>query len=327
LFPKDVKAAILYTPGGPENLILEDRPVPKPNGDWVLVRIRAFGLNRSELMTRKGYSPDVTFPRILGIECVGEVVSDLSGEFLTGQKVAALMGGMGRDFDGSYAEYTLLPKANLVSFESKLEWSVLGALPEMFHTVNGSLQISLRIEKEEILLIRGGTSSIGLLALHLAKQSGMVVVSTTRKQEKTELLSKNGADYVLIDDNNLHEKIRQIFLKGVDKVLELVGASTLKDSLQCVVPGGTVCMAGMLSETWTISDFEPMEYIPSSVHLTVFDSGQHKMDKEAFQKFVRDIEAENIHINTGPIFELDEISEAHTLMESNAADGKIVISI
>lgn len=322
-----MKAIIVYTPGGPENLLIENRLIPRPANDWVLVKVRALGINRSELMTRKGYSPNVRFPRILGIECVGEVVEDPSGEFEMGQKVAALMGGMGRDYDGSYAEYAVLPKAILVPFESSLEWSVLGAMPEMFHTVNGSLHLSLNIEKDEVLLIRGGTSSIGLLALQLAKQTGMRVISTTRKQEKTELLTKNGADYVLIDDGNLSVHIRQIFPEGVHKVLELVGTSTLKDSLKCAVTGGTVCMSGMLSEAWTIADFEPMEYIPSSVHFTVFDSCQHKMDKIAFQKFIGDVEAGKIQINISRVFGLEEIAEAHRLMESNMAGGKIVIKL
>jgi NADPH:quinone reductase len=320
-----MRAVRLYEAGEPENLILEDLPVPNPFKNWVLVRIRAFGLNRSELMTRKGLSPNVSFPRIPGIECVGEIVSDPSGDYITGQKIAALMGGMGRDYDGSYAEYILLPKDNLVPFESTLEWEVLGAIPEMFHTVNGSLHLSLKIERGEKILIRGGTSTIGLLALHFAKLSGMIVIATTRKKEKTELLTRNGADYVLIDDGKIIDKVCQLFPEGVDKVLELVGASTLKDSLQCTARGGTLCMTGMLSETWVIPCFEPMEYIPSSVHFTVFDSGQHKMDKTAFQKFILDVESGNIHINIGHIFSLGEIVEAHRLMENNMADGKIVI--
>src|SRR4051794_25575868 len=113
-----MKAAVLYTPGGPENFKIETRPIPEPNIGHVLVKVKAFGLNRSELMTRKGYSPNVAFPRILGIECVGEIENDPSGEFKQGQKVAAVMGGMGRGYDGSYAEYTVLPKEIIIPFES-----------------------------------------------------------------------------------------------------------------------------------------------------------------------------------------------------------------
>ena len=242
-----MKAAVLYRPGGSENFSIETRPMPAPAKEQVLIKIKAFGLNRSELMTRKGLSPSVSFPRILGIECVGEVVSDPSGEFKQGQKVAAVMGEMGRQFDGSYAEYTVLPKEIVIPFESNLEWSTLGAIPEMFHTVSGSLHLALNIKKGETILVRGGTSSIGMLAIEIAKRAGLQVVATTRNTEKTESLRNNGADHVLIDDGNLCEKVRQIFSVGVNKVLELVGTSTLKDSLRCAAQGGSVCFTGPAS--------------------------------------------------------------------------------
>lgn len=223
-----MKAAVLYRPGGLENFSIETRPMPAPSEGQVLVKVKAFGLNRSELMTRKGLSPGVSFPRVLGIECVGEVVTDSSGEFVPGQKVAAVMGEMGRAFDGSYAEYTVLPKEIVFPFESNLEWAVLGAIPEMFHTVSGSLHLALKVKPSETLLIRGGTSSIGMLAIQVATRYGLKVVATTRKEEKRESLLTNGADYVIIDDGNISLKVRQIFPGGVDNVLELVGTSTLK---------------------------------------------------------------------------------------------------
>ena len=159
-----MKAAVLHQPGGPDALIIEERPIPTPGDGQVLVRVKAFGLNRSELMTRKGLSPNVKFPRILGIECVGEVAVDPSGEFAGGQPVMALMGGMGRDYDGSYGEYTVLPKPQLHPFQSQLPWDILGAIPEMFQTAYGSLHPALGIQPGETLLIRGGTSSVGMLA-------------------------------------------------------------------------------------------------------------------------------------------------------------------
>ena len=320
-----MKAAVLYKPGGPENFVIETRPEREPNQGEVLVKVKAFGLNRSELMTRKGLSPGVSFPRILGIECVGEVVTDPSGEFQRGQKIAAVMGEMGRQFDGSYAEYTVLPKEIVVPFKSDLEWSILGAIPEMFHTVSGSLHLALKIKHGETILIRGGTSSVGMLAIQMAKTFGLKVIATTRKKEKTESLLKNGADYIIIDDGNISNKIREIFPAGVDKVLELVGTSTLRDSLFCAAQGGSVCFTGMLSEQWWISNFVPMDYIPATVNLTVFDSGQVKMDKNKLQAFIADVEAGNIKLNISRVFTLDDIIEAHRYMESNSGSGKIVV--
>jgi len=320
-----LKAAVLKEPGGPENFVLEERPMPIPTNDWVLIKVKALGLNRSELMTRKGYSPNVKFPRVLGIECVGEVAQDPSGEFIAGQKVAAFMGGMGRDFDGSYAEYTLLPKNLLYSFESNLSWAQLGAIPEMFQTVYGSLHLALKIKAGETLLVRGGTSSVGMLATQLAKNSGLTVIATTRNPNKESRLLNNGADQVLIDDGNLAVKVKEKYPAGVNKVLELVGAATLKDSLQCSAAGGTVCMTGMLSEQWSLTDFAPMDYIRATVSLTVYDSGQIRVEAESFQQFIREVEAGLIKLNISQTFTLNQMAAAHAFMESNAGAGKIVV--
>jgi len=320
-----MKAAVIFNAGGPENIVLTERLIPEPINGWVLVKVKAFGLNRSELMTRKGLSPNVSFPRVLGIECVGEIVNDPSGDFESGQKVAAFMGGMGRDFDGSYAEYAVLPKSLLTRFESNLPWEQLGAMPEMFQTVYGSLHLALKIKEGETLLIRGGTSSIGMLAIQLAKNSGLTVIATTRKAEKTELLLNVGADHVVIEDGHIKDKVKAITSAGANKVLELVGTSTLRDSLACTSPGGAVCMTGMLAEQWAIADFAPMEYIPATVSLTVYDSGQIRVDQASFQQFIRDVEAKKVRLNIGKVFKLDEIAAAHQLMDSNSAGGKIII--
>jgi len=322
-----MKAAVLERPGGPENFKIEERPLPKVEPGQVLVKVKAFGLNRSELMTRKGLSPGVKFPRVLGIECVGEVEHDPTGEFKPGQKVAAFMGEMGRAFDGSYAEYTVLPKSILYPFDSELAWEQLGAIPEMFQTTYGSLHLALKIQKNETLLIRGGTSSIGMLATQLAKISGLRVIATTRNPEKKALLLQNGADHVLIDDGNLSAKLKQAFPGGANRVLELIGTSTLKDSLACAAPGGTVCMTGMLSEQWSVANFIPMDFIPATVNLTVYDSGQIRIDQPSFQQFIMDVEAGLIKLSIGRVFRLDEIVAAHQLMDSNAAGGKIVVVV
>lgn len=319
-----MKAVIINTPGGPENLQVVETAVPEPSHDQVLVKIKAFGLNRSELMTRKGLSPLVSFPRVLGIECVGTVEHDPSGELLPGQKVAACMGGMGRDFNGSYAEYAVLPRAILTPFESQLDWVTLGALPEMFETAYGSLHTALKMLTGECLLIRGGSSSVGLLAAQMARNQGVRVISTTRDDSKREFLLANGSDVVLIDDGNLSKQLKASGYQ-IQKALELIGTPTLKDTLNCVIPGGLVCMTGMLSESWSIVDFAPMEFIPAAVGLTIYDSGQLKVEAEHFQCFIEDVERGRIKPAVKKVFGLDQIVIAHQLMESNSGAGKIVI--
>lgn len=320
-----MKAVVCYKPGKAKNLIFEKRPQPLPTSEQVLIRVRAFGLNRSELMTRKGLSPSVIFPRVLGIECVGEVEQDPSETYERGQQVMAFMGGMGRDFDGSYAEYAILPRTILYPFQSKLPWEILGAIPELYQTVHGSLFLALKIKEGETLLIRGGTSSVGMLAARIAVREGLTVLTTTRNEQKKKLLLDNGASLALVDDGMLSEKIRNNFPEGVDKVLELVGASTLKDSLKCLRPGGTVCMSGMLSETWILPDFAPMDFIPATVHLTVYDSGKVRSPVSVFQEFIQSIESGQMQLKPSRIFQLEQIVDAHECMENNLADGKIVV--
>ncbi len=139
-----MQAVVIERAGPPEVLVLAERPVPAPAPGWVLVRVKAFGLNRSELFTRQGLSPSVKFPRILGIEAVGIVVESNGGEFESGQKVATAMGGMGRQFDGSYAEYTCVPATQVQALDTQLPWERLGALPEMLQMGIEQLVLHLR---------------------------------------------------------------------------------------------------------------------------------------------------------------------------------------
>ena len=203
-----MKAAVIREPGAPEVLVIEELPVPKPAPGWILIRVKAFGLNRSELFTRQGHSPTVRFPRVLGIEAVGVVEDAPGGEFNTGDTVATAMGGMGRAFDGSYAEYTCVPAEQVQSINTSLGWDTLGALPEMIQTAWGSLNSSLQLKSGQSLLIRGGTTSIGLAAAVLAKRQGATVAATTRKSDREAMLKDNGADYVFIDTGEIAGDVR-----------------------------------------------------------------------------------------------------------------------
>lgn len=136
-----MKAIVLRKPGEPDVLSYEDVPMPTVKAGWTLVKVKGFGVNRSEIFTRNGWSPTVKLPRILGIECVGEVVKTTDPSRLhPGQRVISVMGGMGREFDGSYAEYTLLPNKHIYTVHTDLNWDDLTAVPETCGTAYGSLK-------------------------------------------------------------------------------------------------------------------------------------------------------------------------------------------
>jgi NADPH:quinone reductase-like Zn-dependent oxidoreductase len=322
-----MKAVVIHQAGGPEVLKLESRPIPTPRLGEVLIQVKAFGLNRSELFTRQGHSPGVRFPRVLGIEAVGLVAQAPGNEFPKGAVVATAMGGMGRQFDGGYAEYTCVPTTQVQIIETALPWETLGAIPEMLQTSWGSLFKSLRLETGERLLIRGGTTSVGLAAAAIAKSRGAFVAATTRNPERNQLLLASGVDQVFIDTGSIAEQVREVCGGGVDKVLELVGTTTLRDSLRCAKQRGIVCMTGIVGNQWSFDDFAPMEAIPTAVSLTTYAGESEDFMRMPLEELVQQIAAGTLHVQVGKVFHLDEIVEAHRCMEENKAGGKIVVLI
>jgi NADPH:quinone reductase len=313
-----MRAIVVHDPGGPEVLRVEERPVPEPRAGWVLVRVRAFGLNRAELITRSGGSGNaVPFPRVIGIECVGEVVDGGGGDLSPGQTVVAAMGGMGRDHDGGYEEYALLRASHVTPVTTTLDWATLGALPETFGTAWGSLE-PLGLEAGDRLLVRGGTSSVGMAATTLAHARGITVLATTRQERKLDALRENGAE-PLLDDGHVDAG-------EVDGLLELVGTVTILDSLRAVRRGGAACISGFLEDEWDTGEaYATAER--GGVSLTRF--GSDALTREAYgamyQDVVSGVESGRYRANLDRTFTMDEIADAHRYMESNQATGKVVV--
>jgi NADPH:quinone reductase-like Zn-dependent oxidoreductase len=291
----------------------------------VLIRVRAFGLNRSELHTRLGLAEGVTFPRVLGIEATGEVVSAPGGEFAPGQQVMTLMGGMGRIFDGGYAEYTSVPAGQVIPFRSSLDWSVLGAIPEMLQTAHGSLTVGLDARPGQSILIRGGTSSVGMAAAILGVRRGLTVLSTSRSEKKLDALRGIGVHHPLLDDGEVARQVRSLLGDGVDAALELVGVPTLRDTLRATRVHGVVCFTGMLSNQWTIENFYPIEYLPRGVRLTAYGGGSNDLPAGVLAEFLEAVERGEVTVPVARVYELDQIAEAHQAMEDGAVAGKLVV--
>lgn len=227
-----MKAVLLDKITDGKDITPAEYPVPEVKPGWVLIRVKAFGLNHSEQILRHSEinAPYIPKPVIPGIECTGEVADPSDTDLKPGQKVIALMGGMGRSFNGSYAKYALLPRRIVFPVDSDLSWEALGAVPETYFTAWGSLFECLHLTIEDTLLIRGATCALGYAAMQISKALGCKVIATTHKESKLTLIAE--ADEAVIDDGRLTGK-----LNGVTKALDLIGPCSLKDTLTAVEKG------------------------------------------------------------------------------------------
>ncbi len=323
-----MQAVVITKKGGPGVLELQEVPCPRPCSGFVLIRVRAFGLNRAETYFRSGKWGEAH--PVSGIECVGQVVEDPSGTFSPGQKVFALMGGLGRTLSGSYGAMVNAPIANVVKVSSDLSWEVLAALPESFATAHACLVDRLRIGAGDRLLVRGGSSALGRAAIVWAKILGAEVIASSRREERFASLSNLGADHPILHEESLAPKIRSLCPGGVDAVLDLIGNRTLLDSMKAVRPGGRVCLAGFLGGGEPLSAFDPLSQMAPSVDLSFFASFLFGTEgvpvpARALQDLVGRVERGELDLSPAHVFRWEELPEAHRMMEENRAEGKIVV--
>lgn len=320
MIPTTMKAVVLSAPTSAENVRLTEVLVPQIRPGWVLVQVKAFGLNHSEQLLRLNeiQADYISKPIIPGIECVGEIADPSDGCFQKGEKVAALMGGMGRSFHGSYAEYALLPVSHVFSVKTDLSWTEMAAVPETYFTAWGSLFECLNLKKEDTLLVRGGTCALGYAAIQLAKAVGCKVIATTHKMSKLVLLKD--ADEAVLDTGTLAGTLR-----GVTKALELVGPKTLPDTLQCVEKGGIVCNTGILGGLYALNGFDPIKEIPNGVYLTGFFSNYPT--QQTIEDIFSFISCHQIKPVVGAAYPFQNIASALSDMDHHKVDGKIIVSI
>ena len=314
-----MKAVKIYQAGGPEQLIYQDVPTPDIKESWSLVKIKGFGINHSEIFTREGKSPSVQFPRILGIECVGEVAQSSTPALAVGQKVVSIMGEMGRAFDGSYAEYVLLPNEQIYPVHTDLDWTTLAAIPETYYTAFGSLQ-QLRIAPQDRVLVRGAGSGVGVAFAQLLKAQfpHIVLHGSTRNPAKAARLQAVGFDKVITEaDGKLQTDQRY------DKILELVGPATLRDSFSHINEHGIVCNTGQLGNIWYVNNFDPIIELKNNSYLTAFYSGNVSQAKlDAMFDYIRQF---NVKILIERVFTLEQVPEAHRFLQSADGFGKEVV--
>lgn len=355
--PSTMKAIIISSFGPPENLVIrDDVPLPAPTPGTALIQIRAFGVNHAEMHMRRGEWAE-SVP-ISGIECVGTVAACPGGEFALGTPVASVMGGLGRTIPGSYAQYTVARVDNIVPLSDieietspgkeegraaaaaggvppppPLPWADLAALPESYCTAWTCLFRNLALERGHRLLIRGATSAFGRAAVNLAVEAGAVVTGTTRSEAKFADLRALGVADAVLEGSGLPGRLRESG-KGdkFDRVLELVGNSTVVESLTLVKRDGRVCLAGWLGGLDPIKDFNPLLQMASGVHLNffgsfVFGTDEFPLSDVPLGRIVRAVAEGKFDAKPFKVFKFDEIQEAHRYMEDGRARGKMVVVV
>jgi NADPH:quinone reductase-like Zn-dependent oxidoreductase len=321
-----MRAIVLEKFGGLDSLVYKEIPDPEPKAGHVVIEVKAFGLNHAEMHMRRGEWAEAA--KVIGIECVGLVKACPGGEFPVGAKVATLMGGLGRTINGSYAEYTRALASNVALIESDLPWAELAAIPETYATAWTCLFRNLEIAKDQLLVIRGATSSFGQAAVNMAVNAGARVVATTRNKQRFTMLEELGAERVELEGPDLSKRIAEA--KRLDAVLDLVGNSTILDSLAMLRRGGRACLAGWLGGLAPIKDFNPLAQMPSGVYLTffasfVFGTPGFPLADVPLQEIAQQVAAGRLKAKPTRVFGFEEIHEAHRVMEAGEAGGKMVV--
>lgn len=316
-----MRAMVTLHPGGPQEMHLEERPVPEVIPGWTLVHVRVTGLNLEDLHTRQGGSLGVTFPLVQGIECAGEVVESSDPQLRSGQKVVANMGGMGQAFDGSYSEFVLLPNAIVTPVTTDLSWPELGALPQMSATAWRALHKVLEIQPGQSILVRGGNSSVGLFSVQLARAAGLHVVASmspdSPNKSRLQLLNA-GAHEVLPDSGHFSEHGREF-----DAVLELTGGRVLHDSLQCLKRGATCCLYAPLWTDLNRGGVDPISLVKVGTSLVHFQCAP--ISSVEMNQIIGLVERKQVSPLISQTFTLAEIPQAHDMMEKGCTDGKMVV--
>jgi NADPH:quinone reductase len=323
-----MRAIVLSGFGGFESLVIKELPAPEPKTGHVLIAVKAFGVNQAETHMRKGDWAEAA--EVSGIECVGEVLAAPGGEFQYGDKVAAFMGGMGRTINGSYADLTLVPATNVMKVATDMPWEDLAVIPESYATAWTCLYGNLQIEKGQTLLLRGATSALGQAALNIAANAGLNVIATTRNQARFEMLLGLGAQRVEIEGPGLSKRLPEA--KKVDVVLDLVGNSTLLDSIAIPHRHGRICLGGWLGGLEPVKDFNPLLQMASGIHFSLFGSfvfgtPEFPVSEVPLQEIVDRVAKGIYKAKPAAVFPFEKIREAQQLMESNLANGKIIVRL
>ena len=304
------------------------RDIPAPAPGWITIAVSAFGLNRSELFSRRGLSsPDFSFPRVLGLECAGTILDTGDSDLSQGQTVIALMGGMGRSYDGGYATHVSVPRSQVFPVPQTIGAATLGAIPETYNTAEMMIVRNMKLSGSEVLFVHGGTSALGMACISIAKDLGCTVIASSRSTTKADVLkNRSRTDHVVVDDADMAAAVAGLDVR-VNAVAQCVGGTQAIETTCAFMPGGGIMgLGGQLGEAWD-TDAEPS--IPDGVR-TVFTRSDlvRFPDDAARMNGILNKAADGAYVpNIFQTFGFDDLPEAHRVMENNEAVGKLVVVV
>jgi NADPH2:quinone reductase len=325
-----MKAIIISKPGGPEVLQVQERPKPAPGPNEVLVKVFAAGINRPDVMQRKGnYPPPPGASDIPGLEIAGviESIGKDCHRWKTGDKVCALVTG------GGYAEFCVVPEGQCLPIPQNLSFAEAASLPETFFTVWSNVFDRGKLKPDESLLIHGGSSGIGVTAIQMAKAWGSKVYVTAGTDEKCSFCEKLGAEKAInYKTKKFKEEIKKhTDNKGVNVILDMIGGDYTPDNLDILAEDGRlVLISAMKSDETTIKLWTIIRK-----RLNVTGSTLRVRDVKFKTEIARNLEKTVwpwlVSGEVKPIiyktFPFEKASDAHRLMESSEHIGKIVLEI
>lgn len=329
IIPETMRFIDVPVPGAPSAMIMAKGPVPVPKDDEVLIRVQVSGVNRPDIQQRKGlYPPPPNASPILGLEVAGEVVAlgpQASG-FYPGYKVTALCNG------GGYAEYVTVPCTQCLLWPEGFDALKSAALPENFFTVWANLFDIADLTPSESLLVHGGTSGIGLTAIQLAHAQGSTVFATAGSDEKCAFIERYGAVAINYKTQDFQQVIAEKTAgKNVNVVLDMVGAPYIQRNIQCLAPRGRLVqvafMQGSKAEIDLLTVMTKRLTITGSTMRprTTADKANlaHALKQKVWPLLAHGKVTPVIH----KVFELEDVAQAHALMESSAHIGKIMLRV
>jgi NADPH:quinone reductase len=323
-----VLAVVVKNAGGPEVLEFAERAVPELTSYEVLIRVKAVGINRADILQRKGLYPPPkgSSPDVLGLEYAG-VVEKVGADvtlFKVGDRVFGLSGG------GTYQEYISMHERLVAPVPDNLNFAEAAAIPEAFITAFDALTLQGGMTCGKTVLISAVGSGVGLAALQLAESAGAHTIGSSRTAAKLEAARAFGLkEGILVGDGHFADKVNDL-AGGADLIIELVGGAYVEEDLKCIKPKGKIVLVGMLNGNKANLNLGLLLSRRAQMIGTTLRARPLEEKIAVTQAFISEViprlKKGQLKANVDKIFPVKEVAEAHRLMESDSNFGKVVIS-